>query len=44
MTEALSDPEFYSLMIGILAVGFAGLLTVILWPLRLAPTDRGGFQ
>jgi hypothetical protein len=44
LTDRLSDPQFYSLGIVILAFGFAGLITVIVWPLGELPVDRGGFQ
>jgi len=44
LTEQLSDLQFYSMMIGILAVGFAGLITVIVWPLQEMLVDRGGFR
>lgn len=44
MTERLSDPQFYLLMSVILALGIAGLLTVIVWPLEPRRVDRGGFS
>lgn len=44
LTERLSDPQFYSLMTMALLIGFAGLITVIVWPLDKKPVDRGGFR
>jgi hypothetical protein len=44
LTERLADPQFYSLMIVILALGLAGLMTVIVWPMDEMPVDRGGFR
>jgi hypothetical protein len=44
LIERLSELQFYELMTAILALGFAGLLAVILWPLRAESVDRGGFQ
>jgi hypothetical protein len=44
LTEQLSDLQLYSMMIGILALGLAGLITVIVWPLDEMPVDRGGFR
>jgi len=45
LTEQLSDLQLYSMMIGILALGLAGLITVIVWPLdEKRPFDRGGFR
>jgi hypothetical protein len=43
MTERLSDPQFYFLMTVVLALGLAGLITVIVWPLEPRRVDRGGF-
>lgn len=44
LTEQLTDPQFYSLMIVILALGLAGLITVSVWPLDEMAVDRGGFR
>ena len=44
LTEQLSDLQFYSMMIGILALALAGFIAVIVWPLRELPVDRGGFR
>ena len=44
LTEQLSDLQFYSMMIGVLALALAGLITVIVWPLWEMPVDSGGFR
>jgi hypothetical protein len=33
-TDQLTDVEFYALMTGILALALAGLLLVIVWPIK----------
>src|SRR6266404_3018281 len=44
LTEKLSDLQFYSMMIGILALALAGFIAFIVWQLRELAVDRGGFR
>lgn len=42
MTDHLSDTQLCLLFLGIMAMGLAGLMTVIVWPIDAPRVDRGG--